>query len=318
MRPIIYLGAKSTYRPPLPPPYGRVVWHHTSAEGLLGIVEKNRIWASAPVSLNDSSELRYGLDCISEAWETVSAGKSPEVVRAVDQQLADLLEGAANQTVYVVSATRRRDSLNQWQHYSRIQGYAIGINADEAEWGDRLGPVSRAQVLLVDAPARVDPTIPWTGSAVVQGWYQVIYDPPDQETAARALLHFIADLLVAEGPEYAHFCTPSMLTLAALMKNPAFASEDEVRFVCSSRKGLAAPELYRCGPRGIVPYIELGAAQPYVGYASPEGSQRLPISAVMCAPAQGDVPVKSTLRQFLDARGYPDVEVLSSEVPFRF
>jgi hypothetical protein len=50
-------------------------WHYTNADGLLGIVNKNELWASSPRVLKDSSELRYGISILKSALEEMEVSK---------------------------------------------------------------------------------------------------------------------------------------------------------------------------------------------------------------------------------------------------
>lgn len=56
--------ADAWVRIPAPPPVLKTetVWHYTNTSRLLGILQSDRLWATAVAMLNDSTELRYGLD----------------------------------------------------------------------------------------------------------------------------------------------------------------------------------------------------------------------------------------------------------------
>ena len=61
----------STESRPRPP---RRLFHYTSAEGLLGILRDQRVWASDPEYLNDYTELRYGEELVARALESKCTG----------------------------------------------------------------------------------------------------------------------------------------------------------------------------------------------------------------------------------------------------
>lgn len=48
-----------------------LLWHYTTAEGLLSIVEHRELWASSVDYLNDAAELSFGRDCLTEAGDLV-------------------------------------------------------------------------------------------------------------------------------------------------------------------------------------------------------------------------------------------------------
>jgi hypothetical protein len=46
-----------------------VIYHYTDAAGLFGIISNDELWASAPSSLNDASELSYGFQLLERQWQ---------------------------------------------------------------------------------------------------------------------------------------------------------------------------------------------------------------------------------------------------------
>jgi hypothetical protein len=42
----------------------RKIWHHTDANGLIGVIDHQTVWASSFRSLNDPNEVDYGIDLL--------------------------------------------------------------------------------------------------------------------------------------------------------------------------------------------------------------------------------------------------------------
>ena len=113
--------------------------------------------------------------------------------------------------VYFVCATSEKDSLNQWMHYSRSQGYAVGLGTRRVE--HNLG-------LVNNGPAK----LPMNTARWVSGWCQVVYDRATQERLARELLAFAARHYAREEPGWDLRLKSTMAALAARFKHSAFAA----------------------------------------------------------------------------------------------
>lgn len=67
-----------------------VLYHYTSVTGLQGILQSNRLWATAAYFMNDSSEIEYGCQLVRQAlleWRTVNErndGFAAETLRLLD------------------------------------------------------------------------------------------------------------------------------------------------------------------------------------------------------------------------------------------
>ncbi len=211
-------------------------WHYTGTNGLLGIVASKRLWASSPLTLNDASEIRYGAKVVETAWrETQEEGGY-----LTDSQLkhgafladkSTVLE--ASERVYFFCTSCQEDSLNQWQGYSKAQGYAIKFD------------VAAPMATVLDRSAYgVD-----RASLAGGGWHKVVYNERLQIEMASDLLSFLLD--AAQGRSSGGASQPAPLSDAELIaslvtrfKHPAFEGEQEVRYVAALPRDY--PEKFSC------------------------------------------------------------------------
>lgn len=272
------------------------VWHHTDARGLLGIITGKSFWASSPLSLNDASEVTYGVEVFTEAWESLRSGFSPETQALVEKVLAVDFGSALSQNVYFLSATACQDSLNQWQGYSGAQGYAIEIDM--------------SQPLVAFEPG-FDPTrlrTPTTSPLSLPSWRKVIYERSGQLAIAVKVLQFVCE----------HFTESH---------NPLNTLQAQNTIATSAVRLKSDPERFRTGKRGLIPFIELVTAPDHTS-ESPENQlgfsltkdRRLPIRSVVCGPvSDSDRPaVIEAVQRLLAANGYDEVSVSASAIPYRF
>lgn len=277
---------------PLPDRVKGEAFHYTNAQGLLGIVERSELWASSPLALNDMSEVTYGTEVVLEACAARSDSAATKLSEIAESRL--FLELRAN--VYFVSASEQADSLTQWIGYAGNQGYALGIDLDS---GLEVAPSGSTPTVQVRLPA----------SFMAAGWYRVIYSRDEQLAAVRALLDFCS----SQPPEaQARHLVSFFCMLLPQMKHPAFSDEREVRFITSLPVG--GTESFRCGRRGMVPYVKLARR------SDKPSEAKLPLTKVVVGPTNADEQplVVDSVRRLLDVHGYQSTKVTASFVPFRF
>src|SRR6266568_9698688 len=111
-----------------------LLYHYTSAAGLVGIVKSGILWASNFFNLTDSTEIHYGRqlvqEIIRERLATEPSGKSRTMLALVDKALEDTKKGIE---FYIACFCTKRDLLSQWRAYGSAKGrFSIGF--DTVEW----------------------------------------------------------------------------------------------------------------------------------------------------------------------------------------
>lgn len=103
-----------------------VLYHYTTAEGLLGILNEQAFWATDCEFLNDSSEMRYGLRLLDHTLrEFAVQGEHSLALRG--QVIKDGRGFRPGKKPFVVCFCKRGDLLSQWHGYAGGGGYAIGL-----------------------------------------------------------------------------------------------------------------------------------------------------------------------------------------------
>lgn len=278
----------------------QVLWHYTSAEGLRGIIESGRVWASQASFLNDAREMSYGLELFFEvlgerdlshlqppaqAWIAKWASGEPGTV--LQQWLRE------NAVPFVACFCAHGDLLSQWRGYGPGGGYAIGF---------------------ADHPPQA-----WVQSAG-HGLQlrRVVYDPVEQRAhIADVIERLIAALDRAPDTAEAQTAFVNNLTdaaahVAAHCKDPAFAEEQEWRIIYQRLEDATRLDLkHRSAGNVLVPYVELPLAA-----AVGADAGKLPITEVRVGPnvdvTLGTLGAASLLR----AAGF-DVPVTPSAAPLR-
>jgi len=200
-----------------PPP---VLYHFASVEGVEGILTSKKLWASLATSLNDATEITYGIERTKryikkrlEQARGVSLKREAFLTYALrwlegEGVNTDLL---VNIEHFVVSFCGRVDKSGMWLHYGRSgTGYALGFDAAR----------------LARAPFDL---------------WKVIYDPEEQDDFIHNAVSIIeeefldvafeqdVDTLARAGGAASHLCATTIRAMAARLKDPAFDCEYEWR-----------------------------------------------------------------------------------------
>lgn len=96
-----------------------LIYHHTTTDGLIGIVSNASIWATDIEFLNDYAEFKAGLEELTRACMECSNSAAPELhgaYTAIEELIRDNL---TRRRLYVSSFTKTRDDLRQWMSYGR-------------------------------------------------------------------------------------------------------------------------------------------------------------------------------------------------------
>lgn len=310
-------------------PMDGVLYHYTTAEGLKGIIELNEIWATSAYYMNDSAEILYGyrvLHLALERWLKEKNLPSDSGGRALAESFLDYLGHDALQRniltpIYLTCFCEDANLLSQWRAYGSSGGYNIGFKVpmEGIVYGIKPEPrVYTARCVRVD------------------------YDRERQLQRIHQLLDFLLPILdepkVAESTRSIDPASPlgfSQLQSAIQeilieeclgYKDPAFAVEQEWRFVVRSRAHLKQatddgdhsnlPIHFRTARGQLIPFIKFQpnhAPTPIVG----DGKQ-LPIVSVTCGPGGDRISSGMAIRALLDRRGFRTVLVNHSEIPLVF
>jgi len=255
--------------------------HYTTANGLLGIVQSNSLWATNARFLNDFSELKYGADLFREVLE--------ESKTAIQDTLCSehrLLERVSAHSMvaeipsnFVVCLSENANQLSQWRAYGADgTGYSIGFDANSIR------------------------QLRWTHSRCLL-LFKVCYQRDRQKELLRKLLDKffsrIKDEGVAELKLFSSFLLARLQDYLVSFKNSAFQEEGEWRLVHTIPIPTHQKDLeFRVTGGLIVPYHVL----------KPAGSDFLPIESIYQGPRVAPEISEEALHCLLWRSGYNRVK----------
>jgi hypothetical protein len=218
------------------------LYHYTSGQGLLGILQSDSVWASQIRYMNDSKEFTHAVEQATGALNMLGmaspnkTGTRPELCRAVIRYLEELDHLA----IYVACFSEISDSLSQWRGYCPPSfGYRIGFDRV------KLDTVAEEQGFelkkcVYDRDEQTQTVSKWaskTIEALETGC--PTNEDPDEYTYANSGMFL-----------------PNFVAFAPYMKDPSFIDEREWRLVGRVR-GDDNRVTLRPGRSLLVPYVPI-------------------------------------------------------------
>lgn len=303
--------------------YATSVFHYTSVEGLMGILQNREIFFTDAQFLNDYTE-RFDINNdLKRFWDWNYRDYDKEFYILIKNININSYEDNQNKIFggdvtdeknryFILSASMNQDSLSMWKYYAK-NGQYNGYNID----------------LFI--PALLDEWIDEETGVVVEDGL-VIYDIMEKQAKIRCMVEKL----------YEFWCTyeksetinnkiineyRAWISYASLFfKNEYFASEQEMRFVAIvpknrlnnlhyEKKDGTKVKMYdfRNINGVIIPYIKM----PLFGW---NVSENLITSSIRVGPCMDFEQRKCGILQFVDSLEYRfhEIRVKKSEIPLRY
>lgn len=267
----------------------QVLFHYTSAEGLIGILKTHAIWATSIRFLNDSTEYSLAVSLAREFIEGRSKKARGKFDSALYAVLSERLTSEVEE-VYVSSFTENADQLSQWRAYCPATGgYAIGFQSKH------LVPDSASYRFLARCIYESDvhqELVQKLVKDVVSSAEGTLHDGIGQDRVFREAYKHLGRLLPL---------------LAPALKDPSFAEEQEWRLVCLPPSFENDTRQFRQGRSMLVPY-----------YAHRFSNKTpVPIEELVIGPTPHSALARDATRALLSDNGLPSSNVRSSLIPYR-
>ncbi len=296
------------------------LWHYTTAEGLLGILQSKQLWATRIEFLNDSEEFVGFFDSVLPGI----VASIPDIDHhALSSALRDVLLGGFRTFTSSFSAIDAGDTdkdwltengrLSQWRGYGAGGGYALVFDTAKLE-----------ECLLQESLLFTDTQLSlFDAEYGMHSPESICHD--ENKSRLSALMEELPKLLMkiqtnADIDDSAHkLFVEYLLPLATARKNRAFREEREVRLAVtfpdpirhSTAERIDAhrrPAVHHACRRGnTVPYVRLFEAQ---GLAS------LPVKRIVIGPHREKIGRQVAVESLLHASGFSSTDVVVSKIPY--
>jgi hypothetical protein len=294
-----------------------VIWHYTSGDALLGIVETGTLYATQVSCLNDSTEIRYSEKLLRDAFMNIRTDDTEEKVlleriiktNTVEEPAASTNLGSA---WFVTCFSKEKDDLSQWRAYSGGEnGYAIAFLA--SGFFARGSFVARVNYETEQHKQVAQNVANATMSFFKEGLSGRVSDRPATLAPGLLAADDIAAASEAWTTEFLGVWEERIGRLAPTVKDPAFRAENEYRIVHELQVHEMVHLRFRQKQALMSRHLPLIFPPP--NYATQ--SKLLPIMEVMVGPSRHKEISRVSVETLLRQKGYPAVAVTMSKIPFQ-
>ena len=275
------------------------VYHYTSVDAFVKIVESHSIWFSDYSYLNDESELIHGVGIVSEVIENLlRTGPSNDAQNLLEAWLDSISKDLPR--ICIASFSGDSDSLTHWRNYGSI---ALGFNP---------------QLISIHAYlARMG---------------AVEYDLNTQRQLVEVFLHHLLQAYLRDIENNAldrisdvYHRTEQLLELVAFFKDMPFQNEQEFRLAYLEHpqfidRGLESPPIrFRQKGNRLIPYIsssDLCSLTIDERRETNRETGELGICEIVLGPEEDDLVARG-IREFLDSNGMDEIPINRSNIPYR-
>lgn len=287
---------------------GKRIYHYTSENGLLGIMQKGKIvlQLTKADSVNDTTEgieifehllkvcrklLRKGIVDQAQHDEIISLKNAAKKEYPTTYFTGDyLFFDMKDSDVYIMSFCKNNDSLPMWKYYANSgqQGYSLHFNQDK--FND--------YILHKD-------------SGIYIGF--VIYSNKQKEK-------IISDIITSSISQrnYLRTIEDSINEYQYFFKHTAFKDENEIRLMITLPKTTDKPTFetkFKMNRGHLVPYIEWEITQ-----QSDSEMHMFLVNGITIGPLANKELANRNMSLFLNERDYPiaSMKIENSQIPIRF
>src|SRR6516162_523469 len=293
-----------------------VIWHYTSGDALLGVVETGTLYATQVSCLNDSTEIRYGEKLLRDAFMNIRTDAMEEKV-LLERIIRTTVEEPATPTNvgsawFVTCFSTEKDDLSQWRAYSGGEnGYAIAFLA--GGFFGRGSFVARVNYEKEQHNQVAENVANATMSFFKEGLTGRVSGRPPTSAPGRLGADDTAVEREAWTIKFLGVWERLIGRLAPMVKDAAFRAENEYRIVHELQVHEMGQLRFRQKQTLMSRHLPLIFPPP--NYATQ--SQLLPIMEVMVGPSRHKEISRVSVDTFLRQKGYSAVPVTMSNIPFQ-
>ncbi len=226
----------------------KILYHYTSADGFVGIMESGLLFSSHISVFNDPTELKYGINIINQKIRENIAIEPDEKVKSQIEDFLPNLEHIElffpnNEMIFGLSFSEDGDLLSQWREYGRNgKGYSIGIKKKT---------IKRCHGLNIEIFDK--------GIYNELFFVKMIYDEDIQNDIGNKFYNFLKDT-TCQGNNFRKEYYSLIVLLAMVMKHDSYKEEKEWRLIFRGNSVSANENIifYRVTNDKIIPYIKFG------------------------------------------------------------
>lgn len=292
-----------------------VLYHYTTSDGLIGIINSKSLWATCIDFLNDPNELTYGINLCHQIVESLdSISESLKLALGVYFEIysENRKDKYLTSDLYIISFCEHHETLGQWRLYGKNgEGYCVGINLNE-------------NIILIpeyDIAEEFDEIV-LTSCAHPK---KVIYDSKQQHDLITGIILSVDSelstifenkkIIPSSNESFSIYSQTARFIIENILpfiKKPEFYDESEWRILIKFEKNISRK--FRTNNNVIIPYTILK----FYERTGKEASQiSVPIKDIIIGQALNFQRAHQGLRYFLKSYNHDEISISRSLIEFQ-
>jgi len=277
-------------------PLPTILYHYTSQDGLLGILNDSKIWATNILYLNDEAEFIYSANLIESDIKTTIKSLNAPVTKRTKKIFEEMLDQSwilEHFQIFVCSFSANGNLLSQWRGYCPDNnGFSIGFDYFQ------LQEIIKSQEFV-------------TFHLLPCFYERVEHESIIKELKKELFSNVINCLKEDNSDELENVLenyTRYYLLLSSIIKDGSFSEEKEWRVFCLKNSFDNHPEiLFRKGKTMVLPYLAIDLQK---------AINDSPIQQIYIGPTQHKELSKQSVKLLLKSKEV-DCIVKNSDIPYR-
>lgn len=280
--------------------YYGYLFHYTDVNGLLGILKTNKLWASDTFFMNDSLEVKYGLNLTRVIIEKKIKMAKEEWIMKFLSNLLSYIELSPETQIFAACFCQNGDLLSQWRGYS-LNGFGYSLGFDSKELLRDKIKYSRIKIRKV----------------IYQESVQTAYISSEID-------NYIDKMKSDDNKDDDNYIISQGTTLALILeefflrfKSHFFSEEKEWRAIYSINEiSLSAYNSlkinFRVSNNNLIPYVELPLFS-----KKDNPKELLPIKKIIIGPKNDFDKAKYSILKIIKNLELPQIEIIKSNVSLK-
>lgn len=263
----------------------KLLFHYTTVEGLIGILQNRSLWYSDTRLLNDPNERKYGRDIVLSGINDLLSKTQNDDIKRLFKDIKGFIEGVHRSfyNSYIACFSEDGNLLSQWRAYSnKGTGFSVGFdfNSDTLNLEDTSTNETKEIILR-----------------------KVIYNPKQQTQIVEDYIKLLCEIVEITEKENQNYKDPGFISQFAMaasnlffemidtFKSEAFLEEKEWRLIKVYGFNYKV-NLLRFRPRvnDLVPYLQ------FCVFNDEENIKKFPVKWIWCGPGTNTEQIMNSVQ----------------------
>lgn len=282
-----------------------IVYHYTTLESFISIVESQSFYFTNLNYLNDRKEYDHGVDIILDTLKLHTHNETSESKLKILTYVEKNLESVHKSSRYIACFSKNGDLLSQWRSYgNQGKGISVGFKTSDLDYFDG-GFINCMNIeyreefqrkiiyeiikIILDYFENIKNSIDWIG-------YN--YESLVSKSIVQILEEFISNF-----------------------KDPSFDEEKEFRLEYKIDGNINENDnnklFFRSNGSLIIPFYKIEYVDKNDNLSIESKYKKLPIEKIIIGPSLDYKLNKNSIEIFLSKLGYKNIEIIQSKIPYR-